>query len=237
MTALLDHGELSLLDRFRKYFAVIPADTQNAIEQAQRIRYQVYCVENPFEDASAHPDGLERDEFDSHSAHGLLLYRPTGVAMGTARLVLPVPGALEDSFAVQRLCAHPVWKRLPLAHTAEVSRFSISKEFRRRSSDTLYEGLDSGGGRRSGLPLMTLGLIQSLVHNSTLFDITHWCAMMEPALLRLLAGIGIRFEPMGSLLEYHGLRQPCYVEVETMLSAVRKAHPKIWDVLTDGTIY
>ena len=237
MTALLDHGELSLLDRFRKYFAVVAADTPDMIEEAQRIRYQVYCVENPFEDAAAHPAGLERDAFDSHAAHGLLIHRPTQTAMGTARLVLPVPHALHDSFAVQRVCPHPVWKRLPLAHTAEVSRFSISKQFRRRSSDNLYEGLDSGGGRRSGLPLMTLGLIQSLVHSSTVYDITHWCAMMEPSLLRLLAGIGIRFEPMGSLIEYHGLRQPCYCEVETMLAAVRKAHPKIWDVLTDGAFY
>src|SRR5213078_2282310 len=98
MTILSTDMDLSLLDKFNKYFEVVPAKTQSAIEQTQRIRYQVYCVENPFETPAEHPDGLEKDEFDSHAAHSLLIHRPSGQAVGTARLILPLRPDLAQSF-------------------------------------------------------------------------------------------------------------------------------------------
>ena len=235
MTNSQSDSDLSLREKLQKYFEVTPAKSASAIEQAQRIRYQVYCVENPFESAADHAGGLECDEFDAHAAHSLLIHRASGQAVGTARLILPVRDALDRSFAMQRVCSHPAFDRLPLHRTAEVSRFSISKEFRRRSTDGQYEGQD-GGGRRALAPLMTLGLIQSLVRSSATFGITHWCATMEPALLRLLAGIGIRFEPLGPLVEYHGFRQPCHCEIAPMLARVKSEHHEIWDVLTEGGV-
>jgi N-acyl amino acid synthase of PEP-CTERM/exosortase system len=123
---------------------------------------------------------------------------------------------------------------LPLHRTAEVSRFSISKQFRRRKIDSLYEGFDTSAGQRSVAPLMSLGLIQSLVRMSAEHGITHWCATMEPKLLRLLAAMAIHFEPLGPLVPYHGLRQPCYCEVAPMLRTVQREQRQLWEVLTDG---
>jgi N-acyl amino acid synthase of PEP-CTERM/exosortase system len=234
MTISVDPSELSLLEQYRHYFEAVPAKSESAIRESQRIRYQVYCVENPFESAEDHPDGLEEDEFDSRSSHSLLIHRPTGQAMGTVRLVMPLPDAPEQSFPMQRACADAAFKILPIERTAEVSRFSISKAFRRRSTDGLYEGVEGRGGRRSLMPLMTLGLIQALTRASAVYGISHWCATMEPSLLRLLATIGIRFRPLGGMVEYHGLRQPCYCEVGPMLDRVKGEHPEIWEVLTDG---
>jgi N-acyl amino acid synthase of PEP-CTERM/exosortase system len=231
---LPEQTEESLLDKFNTYFEVIPALAQDEIQQALRIRYQVYCVENPFENAADHPDGLERDEFDFHSLHSLLIHRASGQAMGTTRLIMPVHGRLDRSFAIQHVCEHPMLRRLPLHRTAEVSRFSISKEFRRRKNDTLYEGRDAPGGQRCPAPLMSLGLIQSLVRMSADYGITHWCATMEPKLLRLLVAMGIRFEPLGPLVEYHGTRQPCYCEVAPMLLRVKIEQRALWEILTDG---
>jgi N-acyl amino acid synthase of PEP-CTERM/exosortase system len=233
--ALPEQPEETLLEKFNTHFEVVPALTKEEIRQAQRIRYQVYCVENPFENPADHPDGLERDEFDPHSVHGLLIHRASGEAMGTTRLILPVRGAPERSFAIQQVCIHPMLKRLPLHRTAEVSRFSISKQFRRRKADTLYEGRDATPGvTRSTAPLMSLGLIQSLVSMSTDYGITHWCATMEPKLLRLLAAMGIRFEPLGPLVQHHGMRQPCYCDVAPMLRRVKNEQRALWDILTDG---
>ena len=154
--------------------------------------------------------------------------------MGTTRLIMPVRGALERSFAIQQACEHPMLKRLPLHRTAEVSRFSISKQFRRRKSDTLYEGRDAQGGQRSSAPLMSLGLLQSVVRMSADYSITHLCAMMEPKLLRLLSAVSIRFEPLGPLVKHHGMRQPCYCEVAPLLRQVEKEQRPVWDVVTDG---
>lgn len=224
----------TLLEKFNTYFEVDTALTAGQIEAAQRIRYQVYCVENPFENSSDHPDGLERDEFDSHSVHSLLIHRASKQAMGTTRLILPVRGALNRSFAIQQACDHPTLKRLPLHRTAEVSRFSISKHFRRRNNDTLYEGRDAPGGQRSAAPLMSLGLLQSAVRMSADYGITHLCAMMEPTLLRLLSAVSIRFERLGPLVKHHGMRQPCYCEVAPLLRQVEKEQRPVWEILTDG---
>ena len=49
------------------------------------------CVENAFEPISANPGERETDQYDSQSAHSLLVHRPTGTVVGTTRLILPKP--------------------------------------------------------------------------------------------------------------------------------------------------
>jgi N-acyl amino acid synthase of PEP-CTERM/exosortase system len=232
----------SLLERFNLYFETMHADTPALLQQAHALRFRVYCLEMGTEDAAAFPDGLERDAFDTHSVHSLLIHRPSQAAMGTVRLVLPVAGARETSFAVQGLSDHPALRdgtAFPLHSTAEVSRFCISNAFRRRASDTLYDGADepaNSADRRSG-PLMRLGLIQALVGMSIRYGITHWCAVMEPTLLRMLDAMAIRFSPIGPPVEHHGLRQPCSCDIAEALAAVKREHPSYWDILTRaGTV-
>jgi N-acyl amino acid synthase of PEP-CTERM/exosortase system len=233
-------AEETLHDRFNRHFRVAQADTLALIGQAQEIRYQVYCVEHGFENPNDHPDKREKDGFDAHSVHSLLIYRSTGQALGTVRLVLPRYDAQEESFAIQRLTAPSILASLvPVQTTAEVSRFSISKQFRYCTAEILYgpEGLDLAAPnpmeRRTG-PLMSLGLIQSLVSMSAQHGITHWCALMEPKLLRMLAAMAIHFRPIGGPVEYHGLRQPCYCHIESMLEHVKAERPLYWQILTDA---
>jgi N-acyl amino acid synthase of PEP-CTERM/exosortase system len=224
---------------YARYFSAVTADTPELIRLAQEIRYQVYCVEHRFENPAENPDGRESDQFDAHAVHSLLIHRPSGQAMGTVRLVLPRPDAPEKSFAIQLLKPSRVTAEgslFPLRTTGEVSRFSISKQFRRRKGDTPYgeQGEpDNSSDRRKG-PLMRLGLIQSLVRMSAQHGITHWCAVMEPKLLRMLAGMAIHFTPVGEAVEYHGRRQPCYCHVGTVLNRVKQDRPEFWEVLTDG---
>jgi N-acyl amino acid synthase of PEP-CTERM/exosortase system len=159
------------------------------------------------------------------------------------RLVLPLAEAPERSFAIQRAIDHPIFrdaKRFPVHSMGEVSRFSISKQFRRRANDTLYGQTEEAPpppdhpSRRSNAPLTRLGLIQALIRLTAANRVTHWCAMMEPRLLRMLATTSIFFEPIGELVEFHGLRQPCYCDVVDMLSRVQREQPASWDILTDG---
>jgi len=81
---------------------------------------------------------------------------------------------------------------------------------------------------------LPLGLIKSCVEMSVREGMTHWAAVMEPALLRLLTRLGIYFNPLGSLVEYHGRRQPCWVDVGAMLARVHAERPDVWEVITDG---
>lgn len=224
-----------LIDLYEREYLVLPADRAERRCAAHRLRYQVYCLENPFEESAAHPDGLERDEFDDHAVQSLLQRRLDGAAIGTVRLILPVEGQAGDSLPFQRLC-RPIVPLLdlllPVDTMAEVSRFCISKELRRRPA---IQGAGSEPARRiaSLSRYATLGLIRSLVENSIDHGITHWCLVVEPPLLRFLAGLGLHFFPLGPLVEHHGLRQPCHADLATLLDGVREQRPDVWEVITD----
>ena len=228
-------AEQTLLQRFNSSFRTIPADSADLIRKAYQIRYQVYCVEHPFEDRMMHPDGLEKDEFDRHAAQSLIVDRFSDEAVGTVRLVLPRPEAPQASFAIQHLTDHPALGDValfPPHATAEISRFSLSKSARRSKSADGDEEMEIGRPR-SGC-LMRLGLMQTIVRMSVQHGITNWCAVMEPKLLRLLAAMSIHFQPIGAPVDYHGLRQPCYSNVVTLLKRVRRERYAYWELLTDG---
>src|SRR5205823_369230 len=80
-------GMGDLFEYYYQHFAVVRANTPRLLDQVYRLRYQVYCIENQFEDPNEHLDGREMDEHDAASAHILLLHRKSGTAVGTARLI------------------------------------------------------------------------------------------------------------------------------------------------------
>lgn len=198
-------------------FEVLAADTPSLIRQSYQLRYQVYCVERGFLSGS---DGLEIDEFDRYSRQVVLISRDTGRVVGSVRMVLGSDHRGRGSFPLQLVCPSDLLNGLPIGSTAEISRFAISKE------------------RRAGISasLMRLGLIQGLVRMSRLHGITHWCAIMEPALLRLLGRNSIFFHPLGPLVDYHGLRQPCFTALGELLNCVADEQPEIWNYLTEANI-
>ena len=231
-----DNDEDTLLKRYRAHFEAVTADTPERVRLSQQIRYQVYCVENPLEKRTDNPDGLEADEFDSHATHTILFDRDTGCPLGTVRLILPLPHAPDRSFAVQRLLdsdSLKVLRALPLHTTAEISRFSISRQSRRRAIEDAAQERPDIVVASSG-PLMRLGLMQGIMRMSVEQGITDWCALMEPTLLRMLAAMAIRFRPIGPLVEFRGRRQPCCLNVRDMLRATMWERPRFWELITDG---
>jgi len=208
-----------LLASFEQRFRVMTADTPDLLERVYRLRYQVYCIENAFEDPGAFPDGLETDAYDAASAHSLMVDRHTGAAMGAVRIVLPRPGAVDRSFPVQQVCndrrLHDP-NLLPLERMGEVSRFCISKDFRRRHQ----------------VGQAKLGLIRAAIAMTVANGLTHWAAAMEPWLLRLLRRLGIVFDPVGPPISYHGRRQPAMVALRPMLERVWRERPDVWMVIT-----
>jgi len=106
-------------------------------EAAHALRYQVYCLERRFENADEHSTGLEIDQFDKHAVQGLLFHRPTDRAIGTVRLILP-DHRVEGGLPIAQLLADnniDLANFVSVADAVEVSRFAISKEFRRRWTD------------------------------------------------------------------------------------------------------
>lgn len=220
----------SLYSAYTSLFATSVAGTPAETAAAYRIRYQVYCLDHAFEDPAEHPDGLERDAFDARSVHALLRYAPTGAVAGTVRLILPDRRAAALPMVQSAgLVGEGTLLPFPAEATAEVSRFAVTRAVR----DTIHgPGLPSGI-RQLVLSHLPLGLIRGLVAMSARHGVTHWCALMEPALLRLLGRLGIHFQPIGPLVDHHGRRQPCWLEVVPMLRRVQADRRDVWEVITD----
>src|SRR5690606_16878819 len=94
--------------------------------------------------------------------------------------------------------------QLPRLQIAEISRFAVNKNFRRRategqfvhglSPDVSYtDSSEDAAAARRAMPQVTVGLFAAIVQLSVRENITDWFAVMEPTLLRLLGRFGIRF--------------------------------------------
>jgi N-acyl amino acid synthase of PEP-CTERM/exosortase system len=212
-------------DEYYRWFDVIPAETAALRQKAYRLRYQVYCCEHQYETPDEHPQHMETDAFDSRSVHSLIVDRENGLAIGTVRLILPDPAHHEASLPIQQVCNHPLPPCLPVSGVAEISRFAISKQMR-KSAD--------GGVSKNLKCSVVLGLMKAVVQTSFEYGITDWLAVMEPSLLRLLCRFGIYFAPIGPLIEYHGLRQPCHANVDRMLETVRQENFDLWEFVTES---
>ena len=181
---------------------------------------------------------METDDYDAQSVHSLLIHRPSGAFAGTVRIIVPVPST-GYSLPISKVCTESL--PFPRQTTAEISRFSISKSFRRRCTDGLYpdEQEDGSNEERADrldkrlIPTMAIGLMREIVRMSSEQGVTHWCAVMMPSLLRLLARLGIHFSPLGPLVDYHGKRQPCFRHCGEMLEQIRAEQTEIWAFLTD----
>lgn len=227
-----------LKDTYESYFENILAETDEQRTAAFRLRYEVYCVEHPYEDPAQNPHEMEIDAYDSVALHALLYHRPSGGLVGTTRLIPLRPGDEKFALPIRDVCHHELLLRdnpsMPWAHTAEISRFAISKNFRRRANEETSVGsftADANDPRRV-IPNTSLGLITAITAMAAKAGLTHLCAVMEPTLLRMLRRIGIYFNPLGPEVDYHGRRQPCYADWDLLLARVWLERPDIWEVIT-----
>jgi N-acyl amino acid synthase of PEP-CTERM/exosortase system len=235
----------TIAESFRDYFEMVPADTDDLKRAVYHLRYQVYCLETGFEKPEDCPSRLERDAYDDRADHFLIRHLRTGEYAATTRLILPDRGDPSLPFPIESHCAidrPEAVGQIPRTRLGEVSRFCVSKDFKRRRGEpgTLAgvspsPELDAAcEEERRTFPYITLGLIACLVRISRRANITHWYAVMEPALIRFLEHLGIHFTPIGPLADYHGRRLPCIIEVAALLGGVERKNPEVWELLTDG---
>lgn len=231
---------------FEEYFRIVPAHNSEQIALSQRLRYQVYCVEHSFLNAQDYPDQREADTYDTRAVHTMLEHRNSGNVVATVRLVLANEAEPDQHFPIEccdilrRTIRDQEW-RVPRHSVGEISRFAVSKEFRRRIqeaatthglSGTLIENDPACPTRR--FPHIAVGLFKAVLAMSVEQHVTHWYAVMEPALLRLLGQFGIKFLPIGPLVDFHGQRQPCIAIAEDVLVNLHRQRPDIWEFVTES---
>lgn len=205
----------------RDELSIVVAVEPEQVLQAQRLRYRVYCEERGYEPGAG---GLEQDAFDAFSSHMLVSSRATGTTLGTVRIVLPTDTAGHAGFPMSRVTEPYVLRPLPVGTTGEISRFALTR--------------NRVGISPAAAALMRLCLMRGIVEISGRMNLTHWCAIMESSLLRLLRATAIHFQPVGPTVEFHGVRQPAVGAIDTMLERIRREQPVVWSFVTaDGSLW
>ena len=205
----------------REEVSIEIANTPTVLREAYELRHQVYCVERGFEPGR---DGIERDEYDDFARHAVVRWRQTGEVVGTVRLIIPRIPATGGEFPIHRVCDPALFQGLPLNTMGEVSRFALAKQGTKQVRSV----------SPASFSLLRFALIQGAVRLSAEAGHTHWLAVMEPTLIRLLRATGLDFTPLGPIVEYHGARQPSVAELLPMFSRMARERPIIWDFLTQG---
>ena len=157
-----------------------------ALHAMQRLRYEVYCLEQRFVDAARCTDGRESDEYDPHAIH-FAAATESGEVVATLRLVLDSPlGFPLERHAPSLLDDRPHGER---PRTGEVSRLIIAPRYR---TATIRE------------PLILFGLFRHLYEEAWRLGLDYLVAAMEGKLARLLRRLGFPFVPLGGPISYFG---------------------------------
>lgn len=243
------HEDVSTI--FNSVFNVELATSPEAINEVFEVRYQVYCIDRPFEDPNCFADKREHDAYDPRSAHALIRHRMTRDSVATVRLVMAGNNPEQSDFPMEAPCIHRMDRRAQDAFAgarreqiAEISRMAVSREFRRRLNEDESDAgtsdfvcySDSENGKRA-MPYISLGLFAGILQMSIRHGITHWMAVMEPAQLRLLKRFGVEFDHVGPVLEYHGRRRPAFTEAASLIDGIKKRRPDVWSLITDDGRY
>ena len=178
-----------------------PDDVLTAI---QRLRYEVYCLEQKFRDVADCPHGLEQDEYDPHSIH-LYATDDSGAVAGTVRLVRRSALGLPVERHGARLSIPT--RDIPPGEWAEISRLILGKEYRRQRIDH---------------PLLLWGLFGQMYEESRREGISYLVAAMDETLWRLLRRFGLPFAPIGPPMDYFGPVVPYGATLDSLAPGYQK---------------
>ena len=237
-----------LFNIYYKLFEVVHADTPALRAEAHKIRFQVFCIENQgYEDPSAHPDGMEKDSFDHNAEHTLLIYKPTGKPIGTARIIRHNEKDWRKSFPLQGLCSsHYLHDETYVKNSCEFSRFCISQEMRnhiKREIKEISSGILPSNQAHDfkfyekpllnvGLAIAPMGIIRGAFELTMRQGLLNIFGIMEPRHIKRLENIGLLYEQIGPEMEYHGTRVPFICNVLEIYEHALINHHDAWSIMS-----
>lgn len=208
-----------LLARFMEEFSFHIASSEAEMEQAFRLRHDVYCEEIQGIIPTDPMRRLEYDIFDKEALHCLVLHRPTGLTAACTRLVTPQPGADSpldrlplQSYAAESLYDSPLHPDQAASGSFyEISRLAISPHFRPTLRGKQASEYSSSSGQPRLMNRRTFSLLANALFLSgcavgRLTGTNLAYAMMEPRLHRLLSISGFHFTRVGGEIDLHGKR-------------------------------
>ena len=209
---------------FDERYEVFLADKETARQIHHKVRYQVYCLEEGFEDQNDFDDNQERDEWDDRSAHFTVRDKRSGDWVAAMRIILPGPEALP----IEEMCHIEHAEIPPSDSIAEISRLCIVDKCRRKNQsdsfsqkhDTTYPHLvkssqPPAAKERAHKSEIILGLLRAAVDYSYENGISNWYFLTKPALARIINRLCIQLSKVGSPCNHRGVRYPFSANLRT----------------------
>ncbi|CAH1387131.1 PEP-CTERM/exosortase system-associated acyltransferase [Candidatus Nitrotoga sp. M5] len=176
-------------------YEVILADTEESKSIHYNLRYQIFCMEKGFEEASKFQDKMEKDVYDDNAIHFLVKRNDRWI--GTFRLVIDKFGNLpfqkvSDS---QKLIQSDLL-------AAEFSRLGILRPFQKlRNSQLPNETFEN----ETDVMLKTLHAARDYCRANGIGHIICFC---RRSISRVLKQFGLQAHSIGTVISYRGPRIP-----------------------------
>ena len=221
---------------FSEYLHPVVAFSDDLQSESYKIRHNVYCEELKFEETRSNYQ--ETDDFDEHSAHCLIKHIPTGSYAGTVRIVRTK--SVDQLLPIEKYCISSIDEKsvhpsdFPREQICEISRLAIPAKFRKRATDK-FSGSATGAINEHiyserelrCFPFIAVGLYLSAASITAHYGIQHCFVMMEPRLARSLRFVGIPFQQVGPVVEYHGKRAPYYISRKLLMEGLSPGFKKM----------
>ena len=232
---------------YNQLFETVIAESDALKEKAFRIRHEVLCEEFGYHQVKPEADKMERDHYDEHAHHVLLIHKRSGEAIGTVRVVMPNTEDLHNSFPLQeRFQGGRMKDEGALQTMCEISRLCVLKQFRSRQGDegsplgcvhdqdkeTFMDRATRRVARRI-IPFAPIGLIRSSFEIAIREGQTQCCVLLETPLIDSFERLGLICHRIGPVIDYEG-RQPVLIDIFTSIHNMRIKQKAIWDVMTNN---
>jgi N-acyl amino acid synthase of PEP-CTERM/exosortase system len=223
--------DLGFAPYFTARWATRKSDTSE-LDEAFRLRFDVYCIDCAFLDAADYPSGRESDAYDDDATH-FYAHNLVHELVGYVRLAQADD---RKRFPWELHCNEllPGIELPDRACSAEVSRLMVRRDYRRRKGD-LIAGVQAqspapdrdGVERRAASPQIMLSLYRQMYQFSLGSGIRFWYAAMERPLARALQAMGFSFRRIGAEVDYFGPVAPYLAEIEELEAMLRSRNPAL----------
>ncbi|GLX82080.1 hypothetical protein theurythT_15320 [Thalassotalea eurytherma] len=227
---------------FTQFLQPVFADTPELKEEVFKIRHNVYCEELGFE--PIRPNGMETDEFDEQSMFAMIKHKPSDSYASCVRIVRAANEG--ELLPIEKYCAAAIEnpkldpRNFDRKEVCEISRLAVRAEFRRRRTDQ-FTGSATGVISEHSysetelrcFPFIAIGLYMVAASMAIDSGIRHVYVMMEPRLARSMKFVGIKFEALGTPVEYHGTRGPYYINPDIFLNNLTPGFKSLYDAIHD----
>jgi N-acyl amino acid synthase of PEP-CTERM/exosortase system len=218
---MIENSADSISGHFSDYLKPVFSESDEHKQNSFNIRHKVYCEELHFE--PEREDGLETDSFDKHAYHCMIQHRASQSFAGTVRLI--ISNSKSEQLPIELYCKNAIQRpelfpdNFERNDICEISRLAVPAEFRRRKMDD-YDGAAIGMINKKSysetelrcFPFIAVGLYLSATAILLAKNINHCYVMVEPRLARSMRFVGLPFEQIGPVINYHGKRAPYYIQ-------------------------